>query len=390
MQVFRLSKLFWALAYDLKQEMPDNRIVKAVHNFDLTDEKLNYLDVTVEGGNVLLSYLPKSRIKGKVNEAEAFWAKGRQTGRIGATLKKLLTAEVTDSEVKEFTEALAAKYLENSYDISVVSAKDMIKYFSIETYIEKEGSELWKSCMRYPERQHWFGIYEDLPNLSMVIATKNDKLAGRALLWSDVDVVDTKGQPTDAVTGSTKATFLDRIYAIDPKVKSIIWRWGMENADILHVIPKELEKLFVVKTASQSEKVFLQTPIEKYKYNYYPWIDTMTHFRLKDMVLTNYKPGSDASFQSNEGTYVRHKAEMPTHGQIRAELAGDSKKKDKKPLRPLSVTNATPTPARIGFDPGGTTSWVEIDGVRLQNGETGVGFSGATYRYSNGLLSVEG
>lgn len=340
----RISQLLWQFVTDFRKQLPDNEVVKQLYNMHITTDKINYVNIEKVGEEILLSYLPAKRIKQGTLDAEQFFTTGRQSGRIGATLKKMLSFEVPDQDLRKFTEALAAQFLQDTYDISVVSGEEMLQYFSQESYIVKEESELWKSCMRHDECKDYFGIYKDNENLSMVIATKDGKLAARALIWDNLQVItDYKPNPDYVVTekdakaadlGKERVKMLDRIYAIDPKAKNILWRWGLDNVDILHSIPKNATTFYVASTASVQKHVYLKQPIANYKYYWYPWIDTMGYLSVSEMALTNYLPLDEAGrkmssllFHHNKGLFERQTMDAPHVETIRAELSGNKPKK---------------------------------------------------------------
>jgi hypothetical protein len=356
----RASQLFWQLITELKTQMPGNRVAESLFNFRVNTAKMNFFDVEKSEDNVMISFLPTSRLKKTVPEAKQFFASGRQTARVGATIKKILMDEVPELHLKKFTEALSAAFLKTEYEISVVKGKDMVKYFLQDSFIVQEESELWKSCMRHDKCRDYFEIYTDNENLSMVIATKNGKLAARGLIWSDLELVENP-VPSSAAQidkykelvkniGKERLVMLDRIYAIDPKAKNVLWQWGLANVDILHSIPKDANTFFIPKL-SASESLFLQQKISKYKYYSYPWIDTMGYFSIEKNVLSNHQMYYSAGyrdpgmlFHNTDGAFAVTTSNSPSIDMIRNELTGKPKKKPVVPKpNPRDVFNITLT-----------------------------------------------
>ncbi len=105
--------------------------------------------------------------------------KNRQSGKPTKLFKKLLKKEFKEQPYENFNNRLRS-VVENFGVFKVVSGSDITYYYNENTYYEYEGT-LGNSCMRYPECNTYFKVYED--HAKMLVLLKNDKVCGRAILW---------------------------------------------------------------------------------------------------------------------------------------------------------------------------------------------------------------
>jgi hypothetical protein len=154
---------------------------------------------------------------------------------------------------------------------------------------------------------------------------------------------------------------LDRIYAIDPKAKNVLWQWGIKNVDIMHSIPKNMTTFFIPKTSSV-ETIFLRQAIDKYLYYNYPWIDTMGYLLVDEKELVNYqaydKKGTRAAavlLHATDGTVLPSGYGGHDINSLRQQLDALSGKKTAKPKKQPTnlgvafVEAANPTVASYNF-----------------------------------------
>ncbi len=93
---------------------------------------------------------------------------------------------------------------ESNYEFKLVSGKDIKKYYHIDNY-ECSAGGLGASCMRHENTQDFIDFYVGLDpkqcSLLIRVNPENDKIVGRALLWT--------------LDGGKK--YLDRVYVADNK-----------------------------------------------------------------------------------------------------------------------------------------------------------------------------
>lgn len=111
---------------------------------------------------------------------------------IGRFVRAFLTSlgkTIDNKELEDFVDKFKAvrNIAKNAFDrFKIVSGEDIRKYYSEDSY-ENENGDLGNSCMRYDKCQDFLDIYTDNPNVVQLIIylSDNNKLLGRALLWTD-------------------------------------------------------------------------------------------------------------------------------------------------------------------------------------------------------------
>lgn len=320
----KVGQIFWGAICEINKRMPTNSVVRQIFNFNVNLRVINYLDVNRDGDAVKLSYFPMNRMAEAATEAAIFYSRLRQEGKVGAIIKKWLTIPFTEDELREFVEAFTAEIIKEKFTIVEADGAAIPWYFAERNYIEDENqsSELSKSCMRHVRCEGFFGIYQNNPNCSVVAAMENGKVAARALVWKNVKfglrVNETKA--VAEVCGKDAVTVLDRIYSASPQAKAVVWKWGMANADLLHLKPKNAKKFLAVNDFKIYDEVRLRQPLEQYKYKFYPWIDTFKYYNITKLELCNYMPASSAhhpsiiGFHTTDGSFERKTATSPYNG----------------------------------------------------------------------------
>ena len=97
-------------------------------------------------------------------------------------LKKLPWIKPIDEKMLiGFNDYLKGKY-NSQVVIQEVSGEDIRKWYHGKMYAQNSGT-LNESCMRHSKCQDYFDIYTDNPKVRMIIATKDDQLMGRAIIW---------------------------------------------------------------------------------------------------------------------------------------------------------------------------------------------------------------
>jgi hypothetical protein len=325
MEGLKLSKLFWGVLDDVIQADPKNGVAKRLYNFQVDTGKVNYLDVSSDGGKVMASFLPTGK---PCDPGDQFFTNLRQVGRLGATIQKVMDSPISADDLRKFVDLFSAKFLEHDYAIEVVSGKDMIQWYFLDNYAPGEGSELWKSCMRYEHCRDYLDFYAENRNLRMAIAKNNDGKLARALIWDNVELCDDDGALISAKLGKTHVSFLDRIYATSPQAKSVMWRWALKNVDMMHTQPKNALKFTLACDRTIYDAVHMRQSVDKMVYYYYPWVDSLMYLSFSSRMLTNYASLINSDYvklHTTNGVFERMKTGSPYLDDIRA-LALRSKK----------------------------------------------------------------
>lgn len=180
-----------------------------------------------------ISYLPFKRIESVMsNGLDPFDEKsGRvylKVGRIVSKLfsKHLLEQYVNDSDVEYFVNQYKAFFDQSNKKMIVVEGEDIRKYYLDRNYDGPEQGTLWRSCMRYSDRQSFLDLYVENPDkVKMLVMLNNrdgvDYVIGRSLLWDSVE---------DYI--GNKLKIMDRIYTIFDSDVLVFKKWARENGYI--------------------------------------------------------------------------------------------------------------------------------------------------------------
>lgn len=189
-------------------------LISKQHDLDVTVG--NFVGLDSEKGHI--TYLPARYMEydyygyAKVVDYDGT-AKGRIGGKPARIMKKFVPnpEKFTEQQWDEF-----GVYISNlkpaAYDIRLVSGEDIRYWYHVDRYGVNFGP-LWNSCMKGPNCQHYFDIYVNNPNqVNLLIATQDDKLYGRVLVWTDAN----------------GKRLMDRIYA-DTSISAKFQKWADDN-----------------------------------------------------------------------------------------------------------------------------------------------------------------
>lgn len=192
--------------------------MKWLRNWPFTTDQDRHFTVNSKG---LMTYLPAG--KPTITTDNDTWdLKNRQEIKYGKGIGKIIRNKlfhVHDSTIEQISNYIKACYnFEAKFEI--VSGEDIRYWYHYHQYMPDQAS-LSQSCMRYEECQPYLDIYvNNQDKVQMLIARVNDKIIGRALIWSDI---------TFEYEGSTiTKTFMDRIYGNDLTIQNFL-QYAKEN-----------------------------------------------------------------------------------------------------------------------------------------------------------------
>ena len=165
-----------------------------------------------------MTFLPAGR-KAEMSDNNNWLPHNRQVTKIGKGIKQMLKSgkfnEVFKDQHLEFvTNQIKANHTFTG-TIKEVSGKDINKYYHYSSYADNQHT-LSASCMKHDSCQSYIDFYSNNPECSMVIALNDeDKLIGRAILWHNVNFINTSDIPEDA-------KLMDRAYGKPLTVNSLI------------------------------------------------------------------------------------------------------------------------------------------------------------------------
>lgn len=188
----------------------------------------------------------------------------RSEAKIGRIIRKLLNSDTklkdkySDSTIEKFINIFSSHDMERKEifdNFKIVEGESIRKWYAENSY-RKVSGELGNSCMRFKKCQSYLDIYTDNPEVCklLVLLDDQEKLIGRALLWTLIDGVKV----------------IDRIYTIKDSLSQLFLRWSDNNGY------KTLESW---KQSSVKVK-----PI---KYSKYPYMDNFCYYLPEKGILTN-------------------------------------------------------------------------------------------------------
>jgi len=230
-----------------------------------------------------ISFIPKS----KLDSMSSFDSiKSRIPIKVGKIVSKFFKKEtirmhnVTNSDVESFVNLFKSYFDSSSIKFEIVSGPDILKWYLEENYYQPNGSRpgtLWKSCMRYSNRNSFMKLYSDNPDIKMLITLDvSGKLRSRALLWDDI-----------TCTNDGKYKVMDRIYSVfDHEIESLKL-WANKNG-----------YLYKNEQSCKNNNLFIQDGIIKefnlsiklknYMFDTYPYLDTFCFFDKRKGIISNF------------------------------------------------------------------------------------------------------
>lgn len=209
--------------------------------------------------------------------------KGRQSGKYGKILRKVLTEQVprfkiNDSELEQLVNHLKA--CADNGEFRIVSGEDIQYWYDGYRYAQDEDTgTLACSCMRH--NTEYMELYAKNPDVcQMVILVKDGALHGRALLW--------QGKWMDRIYGSDSTITAFKNYArsrgYHAKSAQNSDNWDMwtnpETGD-------EYQEAFTISLDTDCE--------------YYPYADTFFFIDLENGLIANEEIGDGVQLRSTDG-----------------------------------------------------------------------------------------
>jgi hypothetical protein len=260
-----------------------------------------------------LSYIPNKKIDNNSNLNYFDQEKGRVSIKIGRFVNKFLTKlaisefNINSKDIEDFVNLYKSYFTPDKNNLKIVSGEEIYKYYNEENYSTtfglKSGS-LWNSCMRQNNRNKFMQIYVDNSNICkmLVFLTDDGKVRARAILW---DFLDELGR---------SHKIMDRIYSIYDHDVYLFKSWAKENGYICKLQQSANTELLFESNGSPISLEF-KIKLDKFIFNYYPYLDTFKYFDIINGILYNYQSfntqfklvQSDGSLQKervNEDDYL--------------------------------------------------------------------------------------
>ena len=255
----------------------------------------------------LYDYIDKKLSDGSVSQLDinifyndSDWGikdKSRNSTGIGRLVNQIFPGKYTSKEVEDFVNSFKNVNKPGENELKLVKGQDIKKYYLYTNYAEESG-DLGNSCMRYTRCQEYLDIYTQNPNQVQLLVYLNeeDKVLGRALLWVLND------EKSDDIEGAEY--FLDRIYGIDDSIKKLFqdhaetqgWAWRTKSG--------YSDTKYITYKGEEHSGVKMSIELDKYDFNYYPYMDTFKELNNSESKLYN-NDDEDRNWTLNhtDGTY---------------------------------------------------------------------------------------
>lgn len=290
----------------------DDRISAMIRSIE-TCSIINYIAICDKPDTI--TFLPSNKNKVGI---DPFKSNSRTYLRIGRLIYKLFDKKildefrVTDYEVEKFVNKFKSFFDTSNIKFEIISGEMIRKYYLDRSYFIPSGvvtGSLWKSCMRYIDRQKFLDLYtrnNDIQMLVMLVKVNDDmyKLRGRALLWN----VKTEE--------NINVKIMDRIYSVFDSDIYTFKRWASENGYISKMEQNSKSQgFFDVNGISTNIKLHIK--LENYIFTTYPYLDTFCYFNYSDGILYNYDKSS-SFFKLNQanGTLITEDEELDIDDEI--------------------------------------------------------------------------
>lgn len=263
-------------------------LIAGIPNENLPKDPVDYISIS-ESDPTKISYLNEERIQLIQKLGEDIWtSKRRYHCKPGSFVSKVLKG-VSAKSVETFSNQYKSHLYEKQFSFKIVSGGEIPKNYIFHNYQSQSGS-LGASCMKYEKCESYFGIYENNPQVKMLIMTShNGFVMGRALLW-------------EFESGGKTWKVMDRIYTIkDEDFSHFFKKWGIENGYIWKSHQNWGNTLQFVDKDGDLGELKLDIQLEDWEFDYYPYLDTFKWFDSKKGTLHNYLPShfvvNDSRFQ---------------------------------------------------------------------------------------------
>jgi hypothetical protein len=293
-----LRELFTHIAMSESSAKNVARVLLEVEDNDTVKDTYTLIDKTDK--NDMISYVQTSRFyreypngisspdlekeRGYSMKSSKFWKSGRTPNYgIGRWVRHIFNdvrqTPIKNEDIENFVNAYKSTYdtmAKRSEKFKLVKGED-IRYWYLEDRYEEVSGQLGNSCMRYKRCQSYLDIYVENPeSCSLLILKGNDpdKIAGRALIWTIHEGPGVAGR-----------RFMDRIYTIKDSDKILFEAYAKEN-DIL-----------------RSQSYTYKIKVKEGRYDYYPYMDTLTCYDYEKGILSSSLDGEDIlGLQNTDGT----------------------------------------------------------------------------------------
>jgi len=205
---------------------------------------------------------------------------------IGKLFNKIFTEKakedfyVKESDNEKFINLYKSYFDRDLNKLSIIEGDDILKYYHESSYLKPLNNRLgtlWKSCMRYPEKNKYMEIYSKNPDKikMLILLDENNHLKSRALLWYGCES-----------QFGENFNVMDRIYSVFEHDTYFFKDWALKNG-FLHKLEQTSKSENLFQTPDGPKMLNLKIKLSKHDLNYYPYIDSFKWYNPQYGILSN-------------------------------------------------------------------------------------------------------
>lgn len=211
-------------------------------------------------------------------------------GKFARNVLKSANIEFLESDIEDFVYKYRSEIASlGGFDsmFRILKGEDIRTYYNSEKYLSDKGT-LGNSCMRYEGCQKFLDIYVLNPEVCSMVALMSDdgadgedddKIRGRALLWTD----------------SEGRKIMDRIYTNRTQDEQLFKDFAKKKGFFCKLNQNSSSDDPFVSPSGEEEELTVRIPIVSEDYDYYPYMDTFKYLVTgKYPYLTNEYRSSGA------------------------------------------------------------------------------------------------
>jgi len=180
-------------------------------------------------------------------------------------------------DVESFVNMFVATVEENSKKFVMVKGEDIRHWYDCNNYFKNAGT-LGGSCMKYPEKSHYFDLYcnndDKVQMLILLPEDIRDKIIGRAIVWK-----------LDEPNGRY---FMDRIYTANDSDEYMFIEYAKRKGWLYKSSQSMGYDVKIYDPENDTvSKIDMLVKLQPQKYGRYPYLDTMSFYNQVTGEITN-------------------------------------------------------------------------------------------------------
>jgi hypothetical protein len=208
--------------------------------------------------------------------------------KIGKFIRAMFTKGKIDfkpTDIEDFVnkyKSIITQMRDKFNNFKIVKGEDIRKSYLGTSYLNDSGS-LGNSCMKYAKCQKFLDIYvENEDKVQLIVLTKEEKVAGRAILWTD----------------SNNQKVMDRIYTNNSADEQLFKDFASSN-NFLYKNEQNMSSdvPFIKPDGDKNHMITIELKVKDY--NYYPYMDSFKYYNPTTGEITN-----DSDNDGEEGIYT--------------------------------------------------------------------------------------